>query len=214
MTTMNPGIENTGRLALTANCAPIPNAARLRLYTLTIRIRNGVAVASGIFPMQRFTVFILATFLAVSAAEAGKMYKWVDEKGVTHFSSRQPPRETTDKTRLQGGKATPPRIDTEPEDLANIKRKDFANPGWRGCASSLCQLVRQVDPKCQTSFCSRAKLYSDGCTSATCQIKKLTFEKEMQDRLEAQNTLRQQQAINANATPTPTPTAPATQNRD
>jgi hypothetical protein len=188
------------------------DAARMRLYTLYIRITNGVAVSPGIFPMQRFTVFILATFLAVSAAEAGKMYKWVDEKGVTHFSSRQPPRENTDKTRLQGGKATPPRISTEPEDLANIKRKDFANPGWQGCASSLCRLVQQIDPKCQTSFCSRAKLYSNGCTSAACQTKKLTFKKEMQDRLAAQNAPRQQQAINANATPTPT--APASQSRD
>lgn len=210
MTTMNPGIENTGRLALTASCAPIPDAARMRLYTLYIRITNGVAVSSGIFPMQRFTVFILATFLAVSAAEAGKMYKWVDEKGVTHFSSRQPPRENTDKTRLQGGTATLPRISAEPEDLANIKRKNFANPGWQGCASRLCQLVQQIDPKCQTSFCSRAKIYSNGCSSAACQTKKLTFKKDMQDRLEKQNALRQRQAVNANATPT----APTTQSQD
>ncbi len=210
MTTMNPGIENTGRLALTANCAPIPNAARLRFYTLTIRIRNRVAAASGIFPMQQFTVFILAIFLAVSAAEAAQMYKWVDENGVIHFSSRQPPRENTDKTRLQGGTTTEPRPSNESGELANIKRKDFANPGWQGCASSLCQLVQRIDSDCQTSFCSRAKLYSNGCTSATCQTKKLTFEKDMKNRLAAQNALRQQQAINANTTPT----APATQSQD
>jgi hypothetical protein len=160
--------------------------------------------------MRRFTVFILAALLAVSAAEAAKMYKWVDENGVTHFSSRQPPRENADKTQLQGGTTTQPRTSTETGNLANIKRKDLANPGWQGCASSLCQLVQQIDPDCQTSFCSRAKLYSGECTSATCQTKKLTFEKEMQDRLAAQNAQRQRQAINANVTPT----APATQNQD
>ncbi len=204
------GLTHFAIKALTASCAPVPDAFRMRLYTLSIRIRNGLAVSSGIIPMQRFTVFILATFLAVSAAEAAKMYKWVDENGVTHFSSRQPPRENADKTRLQGGTTTQPRTSTESGNLANIKRIDLSNPGWRGCTSSLCQLVRQIDPDCQTSFCSRAQHYSDGCTSAVCQTKKLTFEKEMQDRLEAQNALRQQQAINANATPT----APAAQSQD
>jgi hypothetical protein len=211
MNTINPETENTGRLALTANQGPVPDAAGLRFYTLTIRARNRMAASSsGIFPMQRFTVFILAALLAVSAAEAAKMYKWVDENGVTHFSSRQRPRQNADKTQLQGGTTTQPRTGTESGNLANIKRKDFANPGWQGCASSLCQLVQQIDPDCQTSFCSRAKHYSDECTSAVCQTKKLTFEKDMQDRLAAQNALRQPQAINANATPT----APATQNQD
>ncbi len=207
---MNPEIESNGRLALTANQGPVPDAAGLRLYTLTIRIRNRAGVSPGIFPMQRFTVFILATFLAVSAAEAAKMYKWVDENGVTHFSSRQPPRENADKTQLQGGTTTQPRTSIQSGNLADIKRKDLANPGWQGCASSLCRLVQQIDPDCQTSFCSRAKLYSNECTSMTCQTKKLTFEKDMQDRLAAQNALRQRQAINANATPT----APATQSQD
>ncbi len=207
---VNAKFESNGRHALTANHEPAPDAAGLRLYTLTIRIRNRAAIRPGIFPMRRFTVFILAALLAVSAAEAAKMYKWVDENGVTHFSSRQPPRENADKTQLQGGTTTQPRTSTGSGSLANIKRKDLANPGWQGCASSLCQLVQQIDPDCQTSFCSRAKHYSGECTSAVCQTKKLTFEKDMQDRLAAQNALRQQQAVNANATPT----APATQNQD
>lgn len=160
--------------------------------------------------MQRFTVFILATFLAVSAAEAAKMYKWVDEKGVTHFSTRQPPRENADKTKLQGGDLAQPRISTEPDELANIKRKDLVNSGWQGCASSLCQLVQQIDPDCQTSFCSRAKKYGNECTSASCQTKRLAFEKDMRDRLAAQNELRQGQAINANTTPT----VPVTHSQD
>jgi len=152
--------------------------------------------------MQRFTVLILATFLAVSAAEAAKMYRWVDENGITHFSTRQPPRENADKTKLQGGDLAQPRSSTELGELADIKRKDLANFGWRGCASSLCQLVQQIDPDCQTSFCSRARHYSNECTSAACQTKKLVFEVDMRDRLATQNELRQRQAINASTTPT------------
>jgi Domain of unknown function (DUF4124) len=160
--------------------------------------------------MYRSIVFLLAAVLTTTAAEAAKIYKWVDENGVTQFSTSPPPRENADKTTLQGGILTQPRSSTESQNLANIKRKDLTNSGWQGCESSLCQLVQQIDPDCQTSFCSRAKRYSSECTSAACQTKKLTFEKDMRDRLAAQNELRQRQAINANATPT----APTPQNQD
>jgi len=174
----------------------------------------GAKITPGVSPMQRFTVFVLATFLAtflaVSATEAAKMYKWVDENGVTHFSTRQPPRENADNTKLQGGTPTQPRSRAQSENLANIEREDLTNSGWRECESSLCQLVEQIDPDCQTSFCSRAKKYSDGCTSANCQTKKLAFEMDMRDRLAVQDELRQRQAINANSAPT----APATQSQD
>ena len=160
--------------------------------------------------MYRLSVFLLTAMLATTAAQAGKMYKWVDDNGVTHFSSRQPPRENADKTKLQGGDLSKPRISTESQELAKVKRTDLSKSGWQGCQSSLCQLVQQIDPDCETSFCSRAKHYSDSCTTAGCQTKKLAFEKEMQDRVATQNVLRQQQAINANATPA----APASQNQD
>jgi hypothetical protein len=160
--------------------------------------------------MCRSIVFLLMAVLTTTAAEAAKMYKWVDENGVTHFSTRQPPRENADKTRLQGGTVAQPRSSTESQELAKIKRKELGKSGWQGCKSSLCELVQRIDPDCQTSFCSRAKHYSNECTSATCQTKKVAFEIEMRDRLEARNDLQQQQAINANATPA----APASQNQD
>ena len=152
--------------------------------------------------MYRSIVILLAAVLTAGVAEAAKTYKWVDENGVTHFSTRPPPRENADETKLQGGTLTQPRASTQSRELATIKRKDLANSGWQGCDSNLCQLVQQIDPDCQTSFCSRAKRYSGECTSAACLTKKLTFEKDMRDRLAAQNELRQRQAINANATPT------------
>jgi hypothetical protein len=160
--------------------------------------------------MNRLIAFLLAAVVASTAAHAAKTYKWVDENGVTHFSTRQPPRQNADKTKLQGGNVTQPRASAESQELAKIKRQKLTGSGWRECNSSLCQLAAQIDPECRTSYCSRAKQYSDGCTSFGCQTKKLAFEKELQDRLAAQNELKQRQAINANATPV----APSSQNQD
>lgn len=160
--------------------------------------------------MYRLTALLLATVFAVSAAQAAKMYKWVDDKGVTHFSTRPPPNQQTDQTRLKGGSVMQPRPGPESEGLAKIKAVDLQNSGWDGCASSLCQLVQQLDRDCTTSYCSRAKHYSDKCTSAACQTKKIAFEKDVQNRIAAENERRQRQAINANTTPTP----PASQSQD
>lgn len=153
--------------------------------------------------MYRLITLLLTTFLAISAAEAAKMYRWVDEKGVTHFSTRPPPNQKTDQTRLKGGSVTQPKPNTGHDDLANIKAVDLQNPGWQKCASSLCRLVQEIDPGCQTSYCSRAKHFTNKCTSAACQTKKIAFEKDVRDRIEIENQRRQQQAINANTTPTP-----------
>lgn len=160
--------------------------------------------------MYRLTTLLLTTVLAVSAAQAGQMYKWVDDKGVTHFSTRPPPNRNTDQTRLKGGTVTQPRTDTGSQGLAKIKGVDLQNSGWQGCASNLCQLVKQIDPTCQTSYCSRAKQYTDKCATAACQTKKIAFEKDVRDRIAIENERRQQHAINANTTPTP----PASQSQD
>jgi hypothetical protein len=160
--------------------------------------------------MYRLTALLLTTVLAVAAAEAAKMYQWVDDKGVTHFSTRPPPNERTDQTKLKGGSVTKTPPKTESHELAKIKGVDLQNSGWQGCASSLCQLVRQIDPTCQTTYCSRAKHFTEKCTSAACQTKKIAFETDVRDRIAVENERRQQQAINANTTPTP----PTSQNQD
>lgn len=147
--------------------------------------------------MYRSIVLLLTALLTTTAAEAAKMYRWVDEDGVTHFSTRQPPRQNADKTKLQGGIVTDPGSVNESRGLATIKRKDLINPGWQGCKSRLCQVVQQIDPDCMTSFCSRARRYSGRCSSATCVTKKLAFENEMRNRLAAQNELRRRQFTNA-----------------
>lgn len=160
--------------------------------------------------MYRSIALLLAAMLFATAVQAAKMYKWVDDKGVTHFSTRQPPRQNTDKTQLQGGTALRQGSESTTESTAKITRKDLLNTGWQGCQSSLCQLVKQIDSGCQTSFCSRAKHYSGNCTSAGCLTKKLAFEKDMQNRAALYNQHLKKQAINANATPT----APTAQSQD
>lgn len=153
--------------------------------------------------MYRLIVLSLVAALCVSTAQAAKTFKWVDEKGVTHFSTRPPPGQHTDQSKLKGGTVMQPRSSTESRDLADIERVDLQNSGWRGCASSLCRLVQQLDPDCQTSYCSRAKSFSENCQSAACQTKMLVFERDVRERLATKDTLRRQQAINANAVPTP-----------
>jgi len=162
--------------------------------------------------MYRSVVFVLAAMLFATAVQAAKMYKWVDENGVTHFSTRQPPRQNTDKSQLQGGAVMKQESEstTGSESTTAIKRKDLMNSGWEGCQSSLCQLVKQIDSDCQTSFCSRAKHYSNECSSAACLTKKLAFEKDMENRVALHNQHLKNQAINANATPT----APKTESQD
>lgn len=160
--------------------------------------------------MYRLIFLPLTALLILSTAHATKTYQWVDEKGVTHFSTHQPPGKHSDQTRLKGGSLAQPRPGSGSRETAKINAIDLQNRGWQGCASSLCELVGQIDPDCHTSFCSRAKRYSDNCTSAACLTKKVAFEKEMRDRLATQNELRQHQAINANAVPT----APVTQSQD
>jgi len=160
--------------------------------------------------MYRLIIVVLTALIATNVAQAAKMYRWVDENGVTHFSTRQPPRQNADKTQLQGGRLKSLGSSTESDQTAKIQRQQLGTSNWQECDSSLCQLVRQIDPDCQTSFCSRAKTYSNDCSSAGCLSKKVAFEKEMQDRLSAQNELRQGQAINANVTPV----APGTQSQD
>ncbi|NIM28943.1 MAG: DUF4124 domain-containing protein [Gammaproteobacteria bacterium] len=153
--------------------------------------------------MFRLMILVLTTLLAVSTAQAQKTYRWVDEKGVTHFSTRPPPGLKTDQTRLKGGTVTQPRPSTEADDLAKIKSVDLQRSGWEGCSSNLCQLTKQLDPECKTSYCSRAKRYTESCGSATCQTKKIAFEKDVQERIALRNQNREQQAINANTVPTP-----------
>lgn len=160
--------------------------------------------------MLRLIAALLVAAFALSAAQAAKMYKWVDNRGVTHYSTRPPPTANTDQTKLKGGSVLRKRRSSESEELADIDRINLGGADWDGCDSSLCQLVQQIDPGCDTSYCSRAKSFSSNCTTASCQTKMFVLETDVRKRIAERDALRREQAINANETPTP----PVTQSQD
>lgn len=59
--------------------------------------------ASGIGPGRKLA-FALALLVPALSCSAQTMYKWVDEKGTTHFSEHPPPDEKTEK---KASKVTP-----------------------------------------------------------------------------------------------------------
>ena len=154
--------------------------------------------------MLRLIVVSLAALIALSSAQAAKMYRWVDERGITHYSTSPPSTPAEDDTKLQGGSVLrKPRTDSD--NLATIDRVNLRGADWDGCQSSLCRLVQELDPGCDTSYCSRAKSFSESCTSAACQTKMLVFESDVRNRIAEKEALEARQAIDASQTPIPPP---------
>jgi hypothetical protein len=56
----------------------------------------------------------VAGLALAAAAGAQQMYKWVDEKGVTHFSENPPPESAKGNTQKYEPKVTPPSGDVKP----------------------------------------------------------------------------------------------------
>lgn len=133
----------------------------------------------------------LGMLLAMSAVEAAQMYRWVDERGVTHFSSKRPEQGASSEPELEGG-----RVGDITDSPSGGDGRFFGGDtrllqgGWQGCASELCALVKRLDPKCRTSMCSDAKRYSGECRSTACQTNRLVFEREMRERVAAEEALR------------------------
>lgn len=132
--------------------------------------------------MNHIATIAVIALLVSPAVHAAKMYRWVDENGVTHYSTRKPPPENADQDRLKGGTLSP-RDTPSPSELADIEKRDLYNRGWEGCLSELCSIVRQLDPQCASSYCSQAKRFSKNCTSVSCRASKLGFQREMEERL-------------------------------
>ncbi len=68
--------------------------------------------------MRSFTLLILVS-VCLAGPVVAKMYKWVDENGVTHFSNTAPPQDTeVQATEEAVGRA----VDTSPQDLDQVLR--------------------------------------------------------------------------------------------
>ena len=52
--------------------------------------------------MNRFAAITVIALLVSPAVEAAQMYRWVDENGVTHFSTKRPPQKNAEQLELRG----------------------------------------------------------------------------------------------------------------
>jgi hypothetical protein len=66
--------------------------------------------------MRSYLALALLSFVAASAAHAGEVYKWTDDKGVVHYTETPPPGRDFEKKKVAASKpATPaPATATQP----------------------------------------------------------------------------------------------------
>lgn len=93
---------------------------------------------------------LLALALIALAAMAQPMYKWVDEKGVTHFSESPPP----------DGKATKVEVKptgTEKARVDNWKERELESRQRRTQKDSVEEETRRKEERTRAQHCSRAR---------------------------------------------------------
>ena len=101
----------------------------------------------------------------------GQAYKWVDDKGVTHYGDKPPAQNPATQV-------APP---TSPGGSAPGGAVGSGDPPRRfnQCVSQACEKVARVDPTCRTSLCQEAMMLPDDCHSITCQGKRAEIEKRI-----------------------------------
>ena len=107
-------------------------------------------------------------FPPLAAAQA---YKWVDDKGVTHYGDKPP-------AQRPATEVAPP---TSPGGSAPGAGAGSGDPPRRfsECVSQACEKVFRVDPTCRTSLCQEAMSLPDNCHTITCQAKRAEIEKRI-----------------------------------
>jgi type IV secretory pathway VirB10-like protein len=70
------------------------------------------------------TRILLAAFLALALPAGAAMYKWVDEKGVTHYSETPPP-EGTQSKKIEIAPAPPSATTARPETADDWKAREL-----------------------------------------------------------------------------------------
>ena len=101
----------------------------------------------------------------------GQAYKWVDDKGVTHYGDKPPAQKPATEV-------APP---TSPGGSAPGAAAASGDPPRRfsECVSQACEKVSRVDPTCRTSLCQEAMSLPDNCHTITCQAKRAEIEKRI-----------------------------------
>jgi uncharacterized phage protein gp47/JayE len=102
----------------------------------------------------------LAVAMAACAASAQQMYKWVDEKGVTHFSETPPPDGNKGATKIEvkpGGSEKPGADNWRQRDLESRQRR--AKEGVEE------ESAKRAEESQRAGRCSEAQRQVDGFTN-------------------------------------------------
>ena len=124
--------------------------------------------------------FILLSCVVANPALAGKIYKWVDEQGHVHFGEHAPTQGDTQEIQLKAGTPAPQADSSLPSQPVSRNIDD-----WCQRDQELCEMVRQVDPKCASSYCFEAAGIA-GCDTAVCRAKRLDVVKKLQQGIRNQ----------------------------
>ena len=123
---------------------------------------------------------ILACVCAsLSSLASGQVYKWVDERGVTHYGERPPSAQSA--TQLRSAPAAAPAPAPEaPRSSAGAAAAPTGNAAaFASCKSRACNSVRRVDPDCRSSYCTEALALPDECTTISCQSRRNELDKRV-----------------------------------
>jgi hypothetical protein len=101
----------------------------------------------------------------------GQAYKWVDDKGVTHYGDKPPAQNPATQV-------APPTSSAAPAPTAGAGSSDPPSR-FSECRSQACESVWRVDPTCRTSLCQEAMSLPDDCHTITCQAKRAEIKKRV-----------------------------------
>lgn len=111
------------------------------------------------------SVVLGVAVLGFAPLAVGQAYKWVDDKGVTHYGDKPPGQNPA--TRVAPSTSSGPSTSSD------------APRGFNECRSQACAKVSRVDPTCRTSLCQEAMSLPDDCHTITCQGKRAELDKRI-----------------------------------
>jgi hypothetical protein len=104
-------------------------------------------------------ILLLCACLVVPCAIAQQMYKWVDEKGVTHYSETPPPEGTKGASKIEVKTATPDRAPTD-----NWREREAQSRERRATQGVQDEQARMKEDSQRASNCRRAQRQADTMT--------------------------------------------------
>jgi hypothetical protein len=115
--------------------------------------------------MRVRSVVVAIVLLGSAPLAFAQAYKWVDDKGVTHYGDKPP--------------AQSPATQVAPSASSGPSGSSDAPRGFGECRSQACEKVSRVDPTCRTSLCREAMSLPDDCHTITCQGKRAELDKRI-----------------------------------